>query len=81
MKALENPHIWYDTEFPHEVETARMTKEMKSMRAWDVFDEVSGDNASPEALNSAISTKWVKVKIPDGAVRCIGLWVQATASK
>ena len=25
MKTLENPHIWYDTEFPHEEEAAGMT--------------------------------------------------------
>ena len=70
MKTLENPHIWYDMEFPHEEEAAGMTKEMKSMRDFDVFDEVSVDNISPEALNSAISTKWVKVRKPDGTVRC-----------
>ena len=40
------------------------------MRDFDVFDEVSADNVSPEALNSAISTKWVKVRKPDGTVRC-----------
>ena len=70
MKTLENPHIWYDTEFPHEEEAAGMTKEMKSMRDFDVFDEVSVDSVSHEALNSAISTKWVKVRKPDGTVRC-----------
>ena len=43
MKTLENPYIWYDTEFPHEEEAAGMTKEMKSMRDFDVFDEVSVD--------------------------------------
>eukprot|EP00439_Symbiodinium_sp_Y106_P081378 s1513_g20.t1 len=70
MKTLDKPHIWYDTEFPHEEEAAGVTKEMKSMRDFDVFDEVSVDNVSPEALNSAISTKWVKVRKPDGTVRC-----------
>ena len=70
MKTLENPHIWYDTEFPHEEEAAGMTKEMKSMRDFDVFDEVSVDSVSHEALNSAISTKWGEVRKPDGTVRC-----------
>ena len=70
MKTLENPHIWYDTEFPHEEEAAGMTKQMKSMRDFDVFDEVSVDNVCPEALNSAISAKWVKVRKPDGTARC-----------
>ena len=70
MKTLENPHIWYDTEFPHEKEAAGMTKEMKSMRDFDVFDEVSVDNVSPEALNSAISARWVKLRLPDGTARC-----------
>ena len=41
-----------------------------SMRDFDVCDEVSVDNVSPEALNSAISTKWVKVRKPDGTARC-----------
>ena len=30
MKTLENPHIWYHTEFPREEESAGMTKEMKT---------------------------------------------------
>ena len=58
MKTLENPHIWYDTEFPgscwHDY------KEMRAMRDLDVFDEVSVDNLSPAALNLAISTTRVK---------------------
>ena len=70
MKTLENPRIWCDMEFPHEEEAAGMTKEMKSMRDFDVVDEVSVDDVSPEALNSEISTKWVKVRKPDGTARC-----------
>ena len=70
MKTLENPHIWYQTEFTREEESAGMTKEMKSMRDFDVFEEVDVDKVSPETLQSAISTKWVKVRKPDGSVRC-----------
>ena len=70
MKTLENPHIWYNTEFPREEESAGMTKEMKSMRDFGVFDEVDIDKVPREALESAISTKWVKLRKPDGTVRC-----------
>ena len=70
MKTLENPHIWYQTEFTREEEAAGMTKEMKSMRDFDVFEEISVDKVSPETLESAISTKWVKARKPDGTVRC-----------
>ena len=40
MKTLENAHL-VRPEFPHEEEAAGMTKEMKSTRDVDVFDEVS----------------------------------------
>ena len=70
MKTLENPHIWYSTEFPREEEAAGMTKEMKSMRDFGVFDEVDIDKVPREALESAISTRWVKLRKPDGTVRC-----------
>ena len=70
MKTLENPHIWYHTEFPREEESAGMTKEMKSMRGFGVFDEVDIDKVPREALESAFSTKWVKLRKPDGTVRC-----------
>ena len=48
-----------------------MTKEMKSMRDFGVFDEVDIDNVPREAVESAISMKWVKLRKPDGAVRCL----------
>ena len=71
MKTLENPHIWYNTELPHEEEAAGMTKQMKSMPDFGVFDEVDIDKVPrEEALESAISTKWVKLRKPDGTVRC-----------
>ena len=35
-----------------------------------VFDEVDIDKVPREALESAISTKWVKLRKPDGTVRC-----------
>ncbi|CAE7907414.1 unnamed protein product, partial [Symbiodinium necroappetens] len=51
MKTLENPHIWYHTEFPHEEEAAGMTKEMKSMRDFGVFDEVDIDKVRVKLWN------------------------------
>ena len=70
LKTLESPHLWYDTEFPRELELAAMTKEMKSMLDFDVFEEVSVDQLTQEQLNGAISSRWVKTCKPDGAVRC-----------
>ena len=43
MKTPENPRIWDSTEFPREEESAGITKEMKSMRDFGVFDEVDID--------------------------------------
>ena len=40
------------------------------MRDFGVFDEVDIDKVPREALESAISTKWVKLRKPDGTVRC-----------
>ena len=39
-KNLENPYLWYETEFPKELEVEGMRKEMKSMVNFDVFTEV-----------------------------------------
>ena len=69
-KTLENPQVWYETEFPYEEEVAGMKKEMLSMKNFDVFDEVPTSSLSEEALSEAISTRWVKVRKSDGAVRC-----------
>ena len=69
-KTLENPQVWYETEFPYEEEVAGMKKEMLSMKNFDVFDEVPTSSLSEEALSEAISTRWVKVRKSDGTVRC-----------
>eukprot|EP00438_Fugacium_kawagutii_P000228 Skav212273 [mRNA] locus=scaffold732:198163:199647:- [translate_table: standard] len=37
---------------------------------FDVFEEVKNDTLTDEQLNSAISTRWVKVRKHDGTVRC-----------
>ena len=65
----ENPQVWYETEFPYEEEVAGMKKEMLSMKNFDVFDEVPTSSLSEEALSEAISTRSVKVRKSDGAVR------------
>ena len=69
-KTLENPQVWYETEFPYEEEVAGMKKEMLSMKNFDVFDEVPTSSLSEEALSEAMSTRWVKVRKSDGTVRC-----------
>ena len=65
-KTLENPQVWYETEFPYEEEVAGMKKEMLSMKNFDVFDEVPTSSLSEEALSEAISTRWVKVRKSNG---------------
>ena len=69
-KNLENPYLWYGTEFPKELEVEGMRKEMKSMINFDVFTEVSVAQLNQDQLSSAISSKWVKTRKPDGSVRC-----------
>ena len=69
-KTLENPQVWYETEFPYEEEVAGMEKEMLSMENFDVFDEVPMSSLSEEVLSEATSNRWVKVRKSDGAVRC-----------
>ena len=69
-KNLENPYLWYETEFPKELEVEGMRKEMKSMINFDVFTEVSVAQLNQDQLSSAISSKWVKTRKPDGSVRC-----------
>ena len=68
-KTLENPQVWYETEFPYEEEVAGMKKEMLSMKNFGVFDEVPTSSLAEEALAEAISTRWVKVRKSDGTVR------------
>ena len=67
---LENPYLWYETEFPKELEVEGMRKEMKSMVNLDVFTEVPVTQLNQDQLSSAISSKWVKTRKPDGSVRC-----------
>ena len=69
-KNLENPYLWYETEFPKELEVEGMRKEMKSMVNFDVFAEVPVTQLNQDQLSSAISSKWVKTRKPDGSVRC-----------
>ena len=70
MKTLENPYLWYETEFSCEEEVEGMKKEMKSMKTFDVFREVHYKEVPQELLDKVISTRWVKVRKSDGAVRC-----------
>ena len=59
-KNLENPYLWYETEFPKELEVEGTRKDMKSMVNFDVFTEVSVAQLNQDQLSSAISSKWVK---------------------
>ena len=69
-KRLDCPDVWYETEFPFELELAGMKKEMTSMLDFDVFTEVSTSSLSQTQLAGAISGRWVKVRKPSGEVRC-----------
>ena len=70
-KTLEDPQLWHETEFPHEEEeVAGMKKEVKSMQDFEVFDEVPVEQVPDELSQQAISTKWVRTRKGDGAVRC-----------
>ena len=69
-KTLEDPQLWYETEFPYEEEVAGMKKEVKSMQDFQVFDEVPVEQVPDELSQQAISTKWVKTRKGDGTVRC-----------
>ena len=69
-KSLENPFLWYETEFPKELELAGMKKEMESMLNFEVFSEVPATSLSDLELSHAISSRWVKTRKPDGTVRC-----------
>ena len=62
-KTLENPQVWYETEFPDEEEVAGMKKDMLSLNNFDVFDEVPTSSLSEEALSEAMSTRWVKARL------------------
>ena len=68
LRALQ-PSLWYETEFPRELEVAGMDKEMNSMRDFGVYEEVKVDELPPEKVASAISTKWVK-RFKGDSVRC-----------
>ena len=70
MKTFSDPFLWYETEFPHDLEIKGMQKEMKAMMDFGVFDEVEFQKMTEDQLQSAISTKWVKLRKPDGTVRC-----------
>ncbi|CAE7376815.1 unnamed protein product [Symbiodinium natans] len=70
MKTLENPYLWYETEFPLVEEVEGMKKEMKSMTTFDVFEEVHYKDIPQARLDKVISTRWVKVRKSDGTVRC-----------
>ncbi|CAE7220981.1 RE1 [Symbiodinium natans] len=70
MKTLENPYLWYETEFPLVEEVEGMKKEMKSMTTFDVFEEVHYKDIPQALLDKVISTRWVKVRKSDGTVRC-----------
>ena len=55
-KTLEDPQLWYETEFPYEEEVAGMKKEVKSMQDFQVFDEIAVEQVPDELSQHAIST-------------------------
>jgi len=67
---LENPFLWYETEFPKELEVNGIKKEIESMVNFDVFSEVPVGTLGGHELSHAISSRWVKTRKPDGTVRC-----------
>ena len=69
-KTLEDPQLWYETEFPYEEEVAGMKKEVKSTQDFQVFDEIAVEQVPDELSQQGISTKWVKTRKGDGTVRC-----------
>ena len=80
MKTLENPHIWYHTEFPHEEEAAGMTKEMKSMRDFGVFDEVDIDKVRVKLWNQLSPRSGLNLESLM-APYVVGSWPEATRSR
>ena len=62
VKSLENPQLWYETEFPRDLAVAGMKKEMQSMMDFQMFDGVKTDTWTDDQLHSAISTRWAKVR-------------------
>ena len=68
LRAAE-PVLWYDTEFDREQEIAGMNKEMTSIKDFDVYEEKLITECTPDQLQNAISTKWVKRAKGDG-VKC-----------
>ena len=67
---MENPFLWYETEFPKELEVNGIKKEIESMVNFDVFSEVPVGTLGGHELSHAISSRWVKTRKPDGTVRC-----------
>ena len=68
LRAAE-PVLWYDTEFDRDQEIAGMNKEMTSIKDFDVYEEKLITECTPDQLQKAISTKWVKRAKGDG-VKC-----------
>ena len=68
LRAAE-PVLWYDTEFDREQEIAGMNKEITSIKDFDVYEEKLITECTPDQLQNAISTKWVKRAKGDG-VKC-----------
>jgi hypothetical protein len=68
MKTFENLQRWCDTELPRQLEIDAMEREMKSMADFQVFEEVQTSSLTDAQLDTAMSTRWVKVRKRDGTV-------------
>ena len=62
MKTFENPQLWYDTEFLRQLEIEVYG------RVVEVFEEVQTSSLTDAQLDTAMSTRWVKVRKRGGTV-------------
>ena len=55
----QEPLLWYEPELPKDLVVEGMKKEIKSIRDFDVYEEVDANTLTPEQLKACIPTRWV----------------------
>ena len=55
----KEPLLWYEPEFQKELVIEGMKKELECVKEFDVYDEVTVGELSPEELRNCIPTRWV----------------------
>ena len=70
IKLNEPQLLRTEPEFPDELVIEGMQKEMKSMKEFDVYEEVPIEQCSQEDIDSALDCKWVKCWKTANTVRC-----------